>query len=143
MKTDEIVYEIKKRLVNDYFGEDEIIKAFENDVDLAWVEFVDNQSTGEYQYICDITNFKDLEGVHVINGEVEVDYPSYEELDEYDDEVDDFVETEKENFYFPHQWITINGDIYEFCKGTLRDSIDWEDLYSVESEEVNRYIELF
>jgi hypothetical protein len=41
-----------------------------------------------------------------------------------------------------HHWVTINDNVYEFSKGTLKDYIDWEDLYSVIPDDDSRYHKL-
>lgn len=43
------------------------------------------------------------------------------------------------NAKFTHHWITINGTIFEFSKGTLKENIEWFDLYDVECEDANIY----
>ncbi len=43
------------------------------------------------------------------------------------------------NYNFTHHWVTIKNTIYEFSKGTLKDNIDWCDLYNVDPEDESRY----
>ena len=140
-ETKEIIKEIKLLLINDYYGEHDFKESYLSNIDLAWKDFVDNQVMGDCQYICHIIS--NIEGVEHVFGEIEVDYPSYEEVDEYDIDEDDYVESEKENYYFTHHWVTINGIVYEFSKGTLIDYIDWNDLYNVDCEDDNRYHTLY
>ena len=33
-----------------------------------------------------------------------------------------------------HHWITINGKIYDFSKGTLLNYINWDDVYDVNTD---------
>lgn len=135
--TKEIINEVKTTLVYDYYGEDDINESYLGNIELAWKDFIDNQVMGNCQYICNIIS--EIDGVNHVFGEIEVDYPSYEEAEEYDNDAEDYVEIEKENYYLSHHWVTINGIIYEFCKGTLNDYIDWSDLYDIDCEDENRY----
>jgi len=36
-----------------------------------------------------------------------------------------------------HYWIEVNGEIYEFSKGTLKNWIDWENLYETHPEDAD------
>jgi len=139
--TKELINEVKTILVYDYFGENDVKESYLNNIELAWRDFIDNQVIGDSQYIC--TLIDNLEGIQHFYGEIEVDYPSYEESDEYDVDVDDYIETKKENYFFEHHWITINDEIFEFSKGTLKDYIDWDDLYSIDCEDTNKYNQLY
>lgn len=139
--TKNTINEIKRVLVYDYYGEDDVKESYLNNIELAWKDFVDNQVEGDSLYIC--TLIENIDDVEHFYGEIEVDYPTYEDIDEYDDDSDDYVEVEKENYFFDHHWVTINGDIYEFSKGTLKDNIDWDDMYNVETEDENRYTKLY
>ena len=98
----------------------------------TWEEFIDNQDMGDCQLIVSIIvrQFGNR-GVKEVFGEIEVDEPSIHYDEEYDEDVDDYIEVEKENFKFTHHWIEINGKIYEFSKGTLKDNITWDNLYDV------------
>lgn len=140
-ETKEIILEIKKILLFDYYGEDDINESYLGDIELAWKDFIDNQEMGDCQYICN--SLKNINGVQLVFGEIEVDYPSYEESEEYDLDEDDYVETEKENYFFTHHWVLINNYIFEFSKGTLKDNIDWVDLYSVDPEITEKYNTLY
>ena len=139
--TKEIIKEVKTTLVYDYYGEDDINESYLGNVELAWKDFVDNQVMGNCQYICQIVS--EIDGVDHVFGEIEVDYPTYEDVDEYDDDVDDYIEVEKENYLLTHHWVTINGIIYEFSKGTLKEYIDWDDLYDVDCDDESRYKPLY
>ena len=39
--------------------------------------------------------------------------------------------------------LVINGEIFEFSKGTLVDYIDWDDVYDVDPEDIGKYKEVF
>lgn len=142
-KTEDIVFEIKKRLLIEYFGEDDITKLHSDNLIFAWKVFIDEQSLGDSSTICEVSLLDDLLNVEFIIGEIEVDYPTYEEVIEYDNQEDDYIETEKEIYYQPHNWLKINGEIVELSKGSLVDLIDWDDLYSVDPEDINKYKEIF
>ena len=38
-----------------------------------------------------------------------------------------------------HHWVTIDKEIYEFYKGTLKDYADFVDIYEVYSEDCIKY----
>ncbi len=113
-----IINQIKKHLIEPTLMDDEI-EYMHNDLDVAWQVFVDNQELGECQSIvADISrNFHVCKKVF---GEIEIDNPYYDEEGE-------------EQSYMTHHWITIDGIIYDFSKGTLKDYINFDndDLYNV------------
>lgn len=141
LPTKEIVNEIMKRIVYDYFGEDDVKESYLNNIQSAWEDFIDEQKTGDSEEICNFSLIGDLPGVEIVSGEIEVDYPVYEEGNEYDEESDDFIEVEKENYKVIHTWVKINNEIFEFSKGTLVDYIDWDDIYDINAEDISRYNE--
>lgn len=115
----------------------EEIKSFlisEDEYDASnWEQFVDKQEMGECQSIVSaiVHKFGDR-GVKKVFGEIEVDEPSIQ----YDE--DEEGETiESENYNFTHHWVEISGKMYDFSKGTLKDNIEWLDVYdpSTENEE--------
>lgn len=111
--TDNIIQFLKSELIEWYDYE-------------TWDEFVDNQELGQCQSIC--YHLEDLGKKHNLPveghfGEIDIDEEYYNvNEDEYIDK-------------FAHHWITINDKIFEFSKGTLKNYIDFSDLYSVESED--------
>jgi mRNA-degrading endonuclease YafQ of YafQ-DinJ toxin-antitoxin module len=122
IKNDDVLIEqIKKSLVmENLVDEDEFNELYNGDLDLAWKNFVDNQVNGDCQGIVASIIF-DFKNVKKVFGEIEVDEPYLDEDDE-------------EQTLMTHHWITINGKIYDFSKGTLKNYIDWEDVYDVEVE---------
>jgi hypothetical protein len=119
--TEELILQIKKSLIMETLvDEDEFNELYNGDWDLAWKNFVDNQENGDCQGIVYgiIYNFKNVKKVF---GEIEVDEPY---IDEYGDE----------QTLMTHHWITINGKIYDFSKGTLSDYINWDDVYDVNTD---------
>ena len=119
--TGELIQQIKKSLIIETVVDDEEFNELYNgDWDLAWRKFVDNQENGDCQGIVSgiIYNFKN---VNKVFGEIEVDEPY---IDEYGDE----------QTLMTHHWITINGKIYDFSKGTLSDYINWDDMYDVNTD---------
>jgi len=119
--TEELIQQIKKSLIMETLvDEDELNELYNGDWDLAWEKFVDNQENGDCQGIVSgiIYNFKNVKKVF---GEIEVDEPY---VDEYGDE----------QTLMTHHWITINGKIYDFSKGTLSDYINWDDMYDVNTD---------
>ncbi len=119
-----LVEEIKNYLI----GED----GFDYD---NWKQYIDNQDMGECQMIVSfiISEFADR-GVKKVFGEIEVDQPSITFDEEYDSDEDEYVDVEKENYLFTHHWVEIDGKIYDFSKGTLKDNIEWAELYDVSTE---------
>ena len=129
-----IIIKIKKELIYDGLAivdEQEFNERF-NNLDEAWVKYVDSQTMGDCQSICSIIKFLKIPNVETHFGEIKVDYPSIQYKEEYDEE-------EIENYHFTHHWVTIKNTIYEFSKGTLKDNIDWWDLYNVDPEDESRY----
>lgn len=106
---------IKKSLI-DWYDED------------SWEEFIRNQEMGKCQSICYHIESLNIPGVKRIFGEILIDDIHYNVLE--DDETDRFT----------HHWVTIDGKIYEFSKGTLEDYIDWFDIYGVECEDESIYL---
>lgn len=119
--TDELIQQIKKSLIMETLvDEDEFNELYNGDWDLAWKKFVDSQENGGCQGI--VSNIiHDFKNVKKVFGEIEVDEPY---IDEYGDE----------QILMTHHWITINGKIYDFSKGTLSDYINWDDVYDVNTD---------
>ena len=90
-----------------------------------WKKFVDNQSLGDCQGIVRniIRNFPSVKKVF---GEIEVDEP-------YIDENGD------EQILMSHHWVKIGKDEYDFSKGTLKNYINFSDIYDPEIEDENIY----
>lgn len=83
----------------------------------TWENFVDEQELGDCQNIVNSIKHMKIPGVETHFGEIEiVDYP----IDE-----DDYGKI------MTHHWVTYNNEILEFSKGTLKDYIYWNDLYSI------------
>lgn len=121
-----LLNDIKKTLVvsENYIDEDDYIESGISLED-AWVEFVDNQEIGDCQDIVAMI-IRKFPICKKVFGEIEIDEPYIDEDGE-------------EQYLMTHHWITINGVIYEFSKGTLQNYIEFDDLYSVECEDENRY----
>lgn len=120
--------------INEIFGYDDIdakIKKFliiKNDFD-DWEEFIDSQSTGESKSIID-TIVKNFPQVKKILGYIEVDHNYY---DEGGDEQNIMI----------HYWVEINGEYFDYAKGTLKNYINWDDIYDYDiSKEEWRYNKL-
>lgn len=139
---DGLIQKIKRELIFDglYIVDDEEFKErFNGDFEKAWKEFVDNQDMGDCQGICSAIKYMELPNVVTHFGEIEVDIPSYQEEEVYDEDEDDYIMGDVENYIFTHHWVTINGKIYEFSKGTLKDHIEWYNLYDVYHEGEDKY----
>lgn len=97
----------------------------------AWENFVDKQKIGDCQLIVRyiINGFGNV-GVKKIFGEIELDEPSFSFKEVWDDDIEDWVEVEVSNNLFTHHWVEIDGEFYDFSKGTLTQSIDWIDKYN-------------
>ncbi|MFW6219622.1 MAG: hypothetical protein ACOC33_02135 [bacterium] len=94
----------------------------------SWDQFVDNQDLGDCQMIVSFIK-KDFPNVKSIFGEIEVDEPYYDE------------DGEEQN-KMTHHWVEIDDKPYEFSKGTLKDHIDFLDIYSVDVEDESRYFKI-
>jgi hypothetical protein len=117
-----LIDDIKKYLVTEDFldGEEEFESLYGSDLESAWIDFSDSQELGDCQNIVSSIS-KKFPQVKRVFGEIEVDEPY---VDGWGDSQN--LET--------HHWATLNGKIYDFSKGTLRDAIQWEDVYDVEVE---------
>ena len=127
--TQSIVNDIKKSLIMEILiDEDEFNELYDGDWDLAWKEFVDNQEIGDCQGIVSFV-IHDFPNVEKVFGEIEVDEPY---IDEYGDE----------QTLMTHHWVEINGEPFDFSKGTLKNYIDWDNMYDPKIDEEYRYNEL-
>lgn len=126
--------EYKKSFANseeiaEFIKSELLILADDEDID-TWEKFVDNQEIGDCQNIVSdierIANKNNLPVEHQF-GEIEIDEPYYNAME--DEEIDRFT----------HHWVTINGEIFEFSKGTLKNFIDWSDIYDTDPELVEYY----
>lgn len=130
---EEIIREIKLELLKDasvLYYDNQLIEEYSDNVDLAWVDLVDTQELGQCQSVVSsiqlLAKQKGWSNIKPVFGEIQIEYP-------YIDENGD------EQFYMTHHWITIDRVIYEFSKGSLKEYIDWNDLYSVDSEGHKKY----
>jgi len=92
----------------------------------TWEEFVDNQELGQCQSI--VNRLEDIGKENNLPveghfGEIDIDEDFYNVND------DEYINK------FAHHWIMVNGEIFEFSKGTLKDYIDFLYLYDVDSED--------
>ena len=114
--SDDIANRIKQYLIDDNYLPDEY-DSFED----GWKKFIDNQEIGDCQGIVHSILFfakqNNIPNIEKNFGDIEND----------------------EHKLMTHHWITINDEIYEFSKGTLKNYIDFYDLYSVEPEYIERY----
>jgi hypothetical protein len=103
--TEDLVERIKKHFVDEEERE-------------SWEDFVDSQEMGDCQSIVAsiIRNFPQVEKVF---GEIEVDEPYIDEDGE-------------EQILMTHHWVEIDGEIYDFSKGTLRGYVEFDDIYDPE-----------
>jgi hypothetical protein len=93
----------------------------------SWEEFVDNQSMGDCQTIVSFITYN-FPQVKKMLGEIEVDEPYIDEEG-------------KEQILMTHHWVKINHKNYDFSKGTLKNYIEFDDIYDPEisSNEIWRY----
>lgn len=97
----------------------------QNDYD-TWEEFIDSQEMGDCQGIVAniIDEYKDLAnsfGHKLVKcfGHIKIDEPVW------------IADEEEYNDLFTHHWVTFDGNILDFSKGTLKDYIEWNALYTV------------
>jgi len=89
-----------------------------------WKEFVDSQEMGDCQGIAhDIARRFGLKRVF---GEIDVDEPYIDDDGEEQNKV-------------THHWIEMNGDIYDFAKGSLSDYVEFMDKYDPEVDDESVY----
>ena len=90
-----------------------------------WEEFVNNQKIGDCQGIVSDIKRMNIPEVECFFGELEIQEPKDE---------NDF------NKKMTHHWVEIAGEPFEFSKGTLKDYVEWIDIYGVEDEGEIEYI---
>jgi len=90
-----------------------------------WEEFVNNQKMGDCQGIVSDIKRMNIPEVKCFFGELKIKDPKNE---------NDF------NRKMTHHWVEIEGEPFEFCKGTLKDYVEWIDIYGVEDEGEIEYI---
>jgi len=92
-----------------------------NDYDKAWEEMLDETCMGDCQniakWIKDIADKNGIKGIEHVFGEIKI------------------LEGIYENKIMTHHWNTIDGKIYEYSKGTLKNYVDFDNLYSIDAEE--------
>lgn len=97
-----------------------------------WNDFVDDQKLGDCQMIVNfLSDLSDKFNLPIEPhfGEIKIDEEYYNvHEDEYIDK-------------FTHHWITIENEIYEFSKGTLKDFIEWDNLYDLDPE-LREYLQI-
>jgi hypothetical protein len=82
-----------------------------------WKRFVDEQEMGDCQWIVALVNH-DFPNTKKVFGHVRADNGKL----------------------MAHHWIEVNGKIFEFSKGSLKEHILWDDLYSVRPEYLPKYV---
>lgn len=120
LQNDHILNQIKKSLIMENLVDEDEFNELYGDLNIAWKNFVDNQENGDCQSIVSNIIF-DYPNVTKVFGEIEIDEPY---MDEYDDE----------QTLMTHHWVMINNTIYDFSKGTLKNYINWDDVYDVTVE---------
>lgn len=104
----------------DYNEIESIIKNyFMEDNDNDWESVVDDQELGDCQSIVSGIMKLEILGIEKHFGEIQV-------VNATEDEYYDKIMT--------HHWVTYNGKILEFSKGTLKDFVYWDDIYSVSDD---------
>lgn len=118
IQNEKLIQFIKESLVMDTLvDEEEFNELYNGDLELAWKHFVDDQENGDCQgIVASIIN--GFGSVKKVFGEIKVD-------ESYTDEWGE------DQTLMTHHWIEIDGKIYDFSKGTLRDYIQWIDIYDV------------
>lgn len=91
----------------------------------TWEEFIDSQEIGQCQTIAkfcdDIGNKNNLPIVWHF-GYIHLDEPYYDAMEEED------------VYRLTHHWVSINDEICEFSKGTLKNYIEWYNIYDTDPE---------
>lgn len=98
-----------------------------------WKQFIDEQKLGDCQTIVNFIEDISIQyKLPVIKrfGEIEIDEAFYN------------IEHNEEINKFAHHWITINGVIFEFSKGTLKNYIEFVNLYDIYPNNENNYLNM-
>ena len=101
-----------------------IIDDFEEYHDEDWSHIIDNQELGDCQSIVSGIKHLNIPGMKYHFGEITVKVP-------IDDDYYDKIMT--------HHWCSYKGQILEFSKGTLKNYVDWNDIYSPHNDEEIEY----
>lgn len=92
-----------------------------NEKDSGWDRFIDEQEMGDCQSIVSSIIDFGIKGIEKQFGNIEIS-DACGASDEYDGKI------------FTHHWVTLNGKILEFSKGTLSEYVYWSDEYSVDDD---------
>ena len=82
----------------------------------TWESFIDNQENGDCQFISHFVESEFPQFTRVF-GEIEIDGCYCDD----NGDVQNLV---------THHWLELNGEKYDFAKGSLKEMIDFYDLYS-------------
>jgi hypothetical protein len=123
LKTFNIIDKIKEHLIIENVDDEFDIRY--DDLEKNWKKFVDKQENGDCQSIVS-SIIHEFPEVTKVFGEIEVDEPYYDEDGD-------------EQILMTHHWVEIDGEIYDFSKGTLKNYIDFYDIYDPEVDENWRY----
>lgn len=94
----------------------------------TWEETVEQQELGGCQPIAnDLERKFKKEGVKSVFGEIDTDEPYYS------------AEEDEERDTITHHWVTIKGKPYDFAKNTLKDYVEFDDVYDPEIEDYSIY----
>jgi hypothetical protein len=109
-ESNNIIENIKKELISEEYT--------------SWEEYIDSQELGDCQLVTSIIKNLNLQNVETHFGEIVINDP-----------------TDKEYFdkIMTHHWITINNVIFEFSKGTLKDFVNFNNIYSIENDDEIEY----
>jgi len=91
----------------------------------SWEEYVNNQEIGDCQFIVSFIT-KDFPIAKKVFGEIKVDEPYIDE------------DGEEQNL-MTHHWVKIGNKEYDFSKGTLKNYIDFQNVYDPEIEDETIY----
>jgi len=97
----------------------DIIKNFEDYYEHGWMDIIQQQKIGDCQSIVSFIKDLNIQGMTAHFGEITIDYPT---------------EKKYNNKTMTHHWVDYNGQILEFSKGTLKDYVDWNNMYNVYDE---------
>ena len=92
-----------------------------------WDHIIDNQEMGDCQSIVSGIKRMNINGVKTHFGEIEILNP---------------IEEEYSNKIMTHHWVTYNGEVLEFSKGTLKEFVDFSDIYDPIEEGSLEYNEM-
>lgn len=113
----------KVQLIQDFLIEDYVCD--------KWIEVLDNQELGDCQSIVHSISKLNIPGVEPYFGEIKIMDP-----------LDEDWSKGKRGMIMTHHWVTIDGEIFEFSKGTLKNYVNWFSYEDPDEDDAIKYLNI-